>query len=162
MPTVYRRRAVPRLPVTRLPLRRIGWMINRLRADQPLTAGEAAAEFEVSLRTIYRDLDFARDQLAAPLEYDARQHSYVLTEKTYSLPPLALSDGELLGFFFAEKVVRQYRGTPYEADLKSTLRKIEQSLPDEVTIDPNPLEGFLSPHFRERILREATPIYGAA
>jgi predicted DNA-binding transcriptional regulator YafY len=119
-------------------------MINRLRAGQPLTAGDAAAEFEVSLRTIYRDLDFLRDQLDAPLEYDAQQHSYVLTEKTYSLPPLALSEGELSGLFFAEQVVRQYHGTPYEADLRSALRKLEQSLPDEVTIDPNPLGGFLS------------------
>jgi predicted DNA-binding transcriptional regulator YafY len=119
-------------------------MINRLSSGQPLTAAGAAAELEVSPRTVYRDLDFARDQLSAPLEYDACLRSYVLTEKTYSLPPLALSEGELLGLFFAEKVVRQYRGTPYEADLLSALSKLEQSLPSEITIDPNPLEGLLS------------------
>jgi predicted DNA-binding transcriptional regulator YafY len=135
---------VPKLPATRPPLRRIVWTINRLRSGEPLTGMDVAREFEVSVRTVYRDLDFMRDQLATPLAYDAHDRTYVLTDKTYSLPPFALTHGDLLGLFFAEKVVRQYRGTPYEAELRGALRKLEQALPDEVTIDPNPLEGLLS------------------
>lgn len=145
MPRILRApRAVPRLPATRPPLRRMVWLVGRLRAGDALTANSVAEQFEISLRTAYRDVDFLRDQLRAPVEYDARQRSYVLTDKTFSLPPVDLSRGELLGLFFAERVVHQYRGTPYEEDLRAALRKIEQSLPKQVTIDPNARDGFLS------------------
>jgi predicted DNA-binding transcriptional regulator YafY len=138
------RRAVPRLPSTRPPLRRMVWLVGRLRAGDAITANDVAGQFEISLRTAYRDVDFLRDQLRAPVEYDAHQRTYVLTDKTFSLPPVDLSRGELLGLFFAERVVRQYRGTPYEDDLRAALRKIEQSLPEQVTVDLSSLDGFLS------------------
>jgi predicted DNA-binding transcriptional regulator YafY len=103
-----------------------------------------AKEFGVAVRTAYRDLDFLRDQCRAPLEYDRSGQSYVLTEPTYSLPLVTLSRGELVALIFAEKVLRQYRGTPYERELTSAFRKIEQFLPEEVTINPRMLEGALS------------------
>jgi predicted DNA-binding transcriptional regulator YafY len=135
---------VPRLPATRPPLGRIVWMLGRLQAGDALNASRVAEHFEISPRTAYRDFDYLRDQCHAPVEYDARQRTYVLTDKTFSLPPVDLSCGELLGLFFAERVVRQYRGTPYEEDLRAALRKIEQSLPEQVTVDANTLDGFLS------------------
>jgi predicted DNA-binding transcriptional regulator YafY len=145
MPRMLRaRRAVPRLPATRPPIDRIVWVVSRLQAGEPLNATRVAERFEISPRTAYRDVEFLRDRCHAPIDYDARQRSYVLTDKTFSLPLADLSRGELLGLFFAERVVRQYRGTPYEEDLRAALRKIEQCLPEQVTIDPNTLDGFLS------------------
>src|SRR5258706_8981875 len=139
-----RRRRTPRLPATRPPLRRLLWAMNRLRSGKPLKATDLAREFETSLRTAYRDFAFLEDQMGAPLEFDRRRGSYVLTEPTYTLPLASLSQGELVALFFAEKVVSQYRGTPYEEDLASAFRKIEELLPEEVTVDPNPLEEILS------------------
>jgi predicted DNA-binding transcriptional regulator YafY len=37
-------------------------------------------EFEVSRRTVARDLDFLRDEENAPLAYDEARHGYVLTD----------------------------------------------------------------------------------
>jgi proteasome accessory factor B len=48
-------------------------------------------EFEVSRRTVARDLDFLRDEERAPLAYDDARHGFRLTDETYtesSCPPL--------------------------------------------------------------------------
>ena len=44
-------------------------------------------EFEVSRRTVARDLDFLRDEERAPLAYDDARHGFRLTDETYTPPP---------------------------------------------------------------------------
>jgi hypothetical protein len=48
-------------------------------------------EFEVSRRTVARDLDFLRDEERAPLEYDDARHGFRLSDETYTLPPVRIS-----------------------------------------------------------------------
>ncbi len=57
---------------------------------------------------------------------------------------MALSQGELVALYFAEKVLAQYRGTPFERDLESAFRKIQELLPQEVRVSPAKLDDFLS------------------
>lgn len=129
---------------TRPPLRRLMWALARLRSGRPLKATDLAAEFEVNVRTAYRDLDFLRDEWRVPLEFDRAKGSYLLTEEVTGLPPVALSQGELVALYFAEKVLAQYRGTPFERDLESAFRKIQELLPQEVRVSPAKLDDFLS------------------
>jgi predicted DNA-binding transcriptional regulator YafY len=133
-------RAISTLPQ----LRRLLWAVGRLRSSRPLKATDLAHEFEVSVRTAYRDLDFLRDDWRVPLEFDRAQSTWRLTEPTVSLPLVTLSEGELVALYFAEKVLAQYRGTPFEADLASAFRKIEDLLPGEVRVSPGHLDDFLS------------------
>lgn len=133
-----------RLPLTRPPLRRIFWALGRLSAGRSLKATDVAREFEVGLRTAYRDFDFIRDSWSLPLDYDRRSQTYRFTSPTASLPSLVLSEGELVAIFFAEKVLRQYKGTPYEADLASAFGKIQALLPDQVKVQPERIESYLS------------------
>ena len=81
---------------TRPPLRRLMWAIARLRSGRPIKATDVAAEFEVNVRTAYRDLDFLRDEWRVPLEFDRAKGSYLLTEPMTALPPVTLSQGELV------------------------------------------------------------------
>jgi predicted DNA-binding transcriptional regulator YafY len=120
------------------------WALARLRSGRALKATDLAAEFEVSVRTAYRDLDFLRDDWRVPLEFDRAKGSYLLTEPMTGLPPVALSQGEVVGLYFAEKVLAQYRGTPFESDLESAFRKIQELLPQEVRVSPARLDDFLS------------------
>ena len=55
----------PKTPATRPPLRRMLWAIQRLQKGGALKATDLAREFEVSVRTAYRDLDFLRDEWRA-------------------------------------------------------------------------------------------------
>jgi predicted DNA-binding transcriptional regulator YafY len=120
------------------------WALGRLRDGRPLKATDMAREWEVSVRTAYRDLDFLRDEWHVPLEYDRQRGTYRATEPITGLPPVSLSRGEVVGLYFAEKVLRQYRNTPFEADLVSALRKMQELLPGEVRVSPEVLEAWLS------------------
>ena len=51
-------------------------------------------EFEVSRRTVARDLDFLRDEERAPLAYDDARHGFRLTDETYTLPSVRISRKE--------------------------------------------------------------------
>jgi len=129
---------------TRPPLRRLLWALQRLRSGKPLRATDLAREFEVAVRTAYRDRDFLRDEWRVPLEYNHHQGTYHLTEPVGSLPLVSLSQGELLAIYFAEKVLRQYRGTPFEPDLASAFAKMQELLPEEVKVSPESLDAYLS------------------
>jgi predicted DNA-binding transcriptional regulator YafY len=147
MRTERRRRTAappPRALATRPPVRRLFWALQRLRDGQPLKATDLAQHFEVNVRTAYRDLDFLRDDWRVPLEYDRHRGTYHLTEPLGSLPHVSLSQGELIAIYFAEKVLRQYRGTPFEADLASAFAKMQELLPDEVKVSPESLDAYLS------------------
>jgi predicted DNA-binding transcriptional regulator YafY len=134
----------PRTPGTRPPLRRMLWAVQRLQKGGQLRATDLAREFEVSVRTAYRDLDFLRDEWRAHVEYDHHKGTYALTEPLATLPLVTISQGELIAIYFAEKILRQYRGTPFEADLASAFSKIQRLLPEEVKVAPESLDAYLS------------------
>ena len=46
---------------------RFFWFHGRIKAGKFPNAGHLVEEFEISRRTAYRDIDFMRDRLQAPL-----------------------------------------------------------------------------------------------
>jgi predicted DNA-binding transcriptional regulator YafY len=119
------------------------WTLGQLRAGRSLKATDLAARFEVGVRTAYRDLDFLRDELRTPIEYDRARGSWWLTEPTAPLPSIVLSEGELVAIYFAEKVLRQYRGTPYEKDVASAFRKLQAQMTEDVVVKPDRILSFM-------------------
>lgn len=94
-------------------------------------------EFEVSRRTVARDLDFLRDEERAPLAYDDAHHGFRLTDETYTLPPVRISRREAFSFALARKLLAHYEGTPLHLDMRSVLDKIAESLEGDITIEPD-------------------------
>ena len=94
-------------------------------------------EFEISRRTVARDLDFLRDEERAPLAYDYARHGFRLTDETYTLPPVRISRKEAFSFGLARKLLAHYEGTPLHLDMRSVLDKIAESLEGEITIEPD-------------------------
>jgi len=111
-------------------------------------ASHLAAELEVSSKSIHRDLDFMRDRLQLPLEFDRRRLGYRYTEEVKSFPTLQITEGELFALVVAEKALQQYRGTSFEKPLLSAIRKMEQSLPDTISVNLAEVEKTIS--FRTR------------
>lgn len=105
-----------------------------LKADRFPNTTRLATDLEVSRKTVQRDLEFMRDRLRLPLEYDARKYGYYYSEPVESFPNLQLSEGELFALLIAEKAAQQYRGSPFESRLKGILDKIAGSLPETVTL----------------------------
>jgi proteasome accessory factor B len=76
-----------------------------------------------------------RYQLDAPLEYSAKHRGYAYTEEQYKLPAMDIRESDLFGVYLADKLLVQYEGTPIYDSLCSVFSKIEQSLPDKVSLD---------------------------
>ena len=102
--------------------------------DYP-NATRLARELEVSTKSIQRDLEFMRDRLNLPLEYDARRFGYHYTEEVSSFPTLQITEGELFALLVAEKALQQYRGTNFEKPLLSAFKKMSASLPDTISLN---------------------------
>jgi proteasome accessory factor B len=108
--------------------------------DQAVRAGEwpnatrLAARLEVDVRTIRRDISYMRDQLGAPLVYSARKGGYEYTQPSYRLPFFQVTEGELLALLLAQRVLGQFRGTPFEAELARIFDRLTHLLSDTVSI----------------------------
>src|SRR6185436_2427966 len=99
-------------------------------------------------KSIQRDLDFMRDRLTLPIAYNGSRFGYYYTEKVSAFPTMQITEGELVALVIAEKALQQYRGTQFEKPLLSAIRKIEQSLPDTISLNLADVEQTIS--FRTR------------
>lgn len=131
---------------TRPAMLRICQIDRWLRSKDGKSLKQIAEELEVSERTVMRDMDYMK-YLDAPIEYDRAKNRYRYSDTSYTLKPISLEEGELIAIFLAEKVLRQYSGTPYEQDLRSAFKKIRDSLPEEITIDLSDFESAFSFEF---------------
>lgn len=93
-----------------------------------------AEKLEVSRRTIERDLAYLRDFMNAPLAYSRERNGYWYSD-SFHLPPLNLSEGEVLALFLGSRVFSQYRGSPYERLIRDAFEKICAALPQTRTLD---------------------------
>ncbi|MEN8141367.1 MAG: WYL domain-containing transcriptional regulator [Thermodesulfobacteriota bacterium] len=91
-----------------------------------------AAEWEVSRKTIQRDIDYMRDMLDAPIDYVAAKRGFHYSEANFQLPALALKESDLFAIYLAEEILSQYQGTPVYDTLAQIFAKIEDSLPAKV------------------------------
>ncbi|NBS14188.1 MAG: WYL domain-containing transcriptional regulator [Verrucomicrobia bacterium] len=120
---------------SRPPLERMQRLHDLLMNERPVNCQQLAREFEVSYKTIQRDLDFMRDRLNLPIEYDATKYTFRYSEPVESFPLLQVSEGEILALFVAQKVLAQYRGTPFERTLASAFQKLTGALKEEVSFN---------------------------
>ena len=104
---------------------------EQLRAKRFPTARSLAKEFDVSKRTVERDIEFLRDRYEAPIEYDHSKCGYAYTQETFFLKSLFLTDEELFSAAVFEKALQQYRNTPIEGRLKAVFGKLIELLPDD-------------------------------
>jgi predicted DNA-binding transcriptional regulator YafY len=93
---------------------------------------------------VRRDIEYLRYQLKAPIEFDSRRNGYYYTEKTYRLPLLQFTEGELVSLFLGEQLLRQYRGTPYALDIERAFAKIITALDQQITVDVQRLSEAIS------------------
>lgn len=119
---------------------------GQLKAGDFPNCRKIADDLEVSSKTIQRDIDFMRDRLGLPIEYDPLRFGFYYTEEVASFPSIEVSEGEVAALFVAQKALAQYKGTPFERPLRSAFRKIADSLKDRVSFSWSDLEEAISFH----------------
>jgi proteasome accessory factor B len=132
---------------TRPPLLRMVRIHDLLSAGRYPNCSHLAREFEVSTKTIQRDVDFMRDQLMLPIDYDRVRHGFAYTRGVAQFPLLTVSEGELVALLVAQKAVEQYRGTSFEKPLHTAFQKLVSSLGDEANVSLHELSEAVSFHY---------------
>jgi len=96
------------------------WRVYRI--DEKIASGifpnsdDLAGLFKISVSTISRDIDYMRDEMLAPIEYDSFKRGYYYSQKTFRLPTVFASAENLLALGMAKGILSLYRDTPlYEA-----------------------------------------------
>ena len=115
-----------------------------LQAGGYPNATRLARELEVSSKSVHRDLEFMRDRLDLPVEFDRHRNGFFYSEQVSAFPTFQITEGELLAMMVAEKALQQYRGTTFERPLISAFRKLTASLPETVSITLSDWEQTIS------------------
>lgn len=132
------------MPLSRPPLERMQRIHQLLHAQGYPNAEALAGELEVTTKTVYRDLEFMRDRLGLPIEFSRARRGYGYTEEVGAFPTFQITEGELFALIVAEKALQQYRGTSFEQPLLSAIRKMEQALPDTISLNLADVEQTIS------------------
>jgi len=95
-----------------------------------------SVDWEVSQKTVQRDIEYLRDTLGAPIEYHREKRGFFYTDANWFLPSLSMSEGDLFYLLLASKVLEQYRGTPVAAHVERIFGKVASLLPDKLALKP--------------------------
>jgi predicted DNA-binding transcriptional regulator YafY len=91
-------------------------------------------------RTIRRDIDCLRGQLHAPIEFDCVRNGYNYTEPTYQLSFPQLTQGEILSLDVSEQMMREFRGTLFEREMRQAIAEMSAVVLDSLAgpLEPEP------------------------
>ena len=103
-------------------------IVVRLQSRRVVRAEDIAAQFEISLRTVYRDMA-ALGEAGIPIVSEAGV-GYSLV-RGYHLPPVMLTADEASALFMGSKLVEHLTDASLKKEMESALCKIRSVLPRE-------------------------------
>jgi len=114
--------------LSRPPLERMMRFHHLISEETFPNCTKLAKEFEVTVRTVMRDLDFMRDRLNLPIEFNPERKGFFYTEPVGQFPYIPFSEAEVFALLIAHKAVAQYRGTPFEQPLAVAFKRLTGQL----------------------------------
>lgn len=112
-------------------LERITTIDRMLKGRGMPPVSEMAKRFNVSCRTIERDLRKLQEELGVGVIKVSGNYPFRYSEKTATILPFNINEGELFHFLLGESALRQYRGSPFEKTIKKAYQKIVNYVLDE-------------------------------
>lgn len=108
---------------------RLFQIIQLLRTRRCLTAAQIADNLEVSVRTVYRDIQDL--SLSGTPIISETGKGYTL-DKAYNLPPITFSESELESLILGARMVQAWSDQQLAADATRALQRIESILPEQL------------------------------
>jgi predicted DNA-binding transcriptional regulator YafY len=105
-------------------LRRVYDLDRMIRLGKLESAEQAAQKFEVSTRTIERDLEQLRYDLGADLLYSKEKGCYEYAGKPFVLPAQWLTEREIAILLIAERALRIYTSTSFDSEIHPAFNKL--------------------------------------
>lgn len=119
---------------TRRPLERVMRIHEAVSRGNHPNCSSIARDLEVNRKTIQRDINFMRDELDLPLEYDETRHGYVYSRPVNEFPLLKTSAEDLVSLILARNALDPLKGSALEATLRSGFQRLQSSMSEQVTI----------------------------
>lgn len=101
-------------------------IIQLLRSDRVITARQIADKFEISERTVYRDM---RDLLLSGVPIEGEAGVGYTIRGGYDLPPLMFTEAEIAALAIGARMVQAWGGQGHGNGASLALSKIESVLP---------------------------------
>ncbi len=134
------------IDLTKTQLVRLMEMDRQLRAGKYPNCDRLARRFELSRKTMLRDIEWLRDRQKAPIAYDYTKRGYYYTDPTWSFQAVNLTESELIQLMLVRQMAGQLTGTPLAGTVDSLLKKLNAAADQPVTVDPLILRQQVSFH----------------
>lgn len=103
---------------------RMGRIQRILEKNRVVTAGDLAEKLGTCRKTIYRTIEFMRDQ-GHPIVFDRDDNSFRYDGVVSALPPVVASDQEFASLRAAEAALAQSPGNPHLKPLRTLIEKLD-------------------------------------
>jgi predicted DNA-binding transcriptional regulator YafY len=113
--------------------KRVIELMIAINQRKKFTARELAEEFDVSVRTIMRDLQVL-SELGVPLYTEYGPHGGYRVLKERKLPPITFTEQEAVAIFFAYQSLQHYGTLPFADESLTALNKFYYYLPDDTKL----------------------------
>lgn len=131
-------------PIKKYQIPRLLFIHNEIKSGRHPTSVQLAAEYEVSDKTIRRDIEYLKDMLGAPVIYSRKHGGYIYTEPGFDVPSFMLTEGDVFALAVGQVVLENYRESPFYDRLKDVFDRIVQSLPESGEISGADVKGIIS------------------
>jgi predicted DNA-binding transcriptional regulator YafY len=103
---------------------RYQWFDRQVRAEKYPNARHLAEKFEISNKTAQRNIEFFRDSLEAPIEYDQSRKGYYYLNTNFQLAAPDITQEELLAILVAQNILSLSAGGVISQKIKSFGKKL--------------------------------------
>src|SRR6476646_11604416 len=136
--------------------RRLQTIHHEIKEGRRPNTSSLAKLLSVSSKTVQRDIDYLRDELAAPIDFDREGNGYRYSRSDYVLPFLPVDGQDLFSIGVAAQVFALLGGTPLARNLKSCYERLARLMPPAVRLRPEIVMQKLALRASFRPVREET------
>jgi len=123
-------------------MERILWFDQQIRAEQFPNARAMAEQFEVSSKTAQRTINFIRDRLHGPIEYDPQRRGFHYREADFVLSVARFNEEDILVLLLARKLLSSSIGGAVGMAVKGLGRSLAKALDSRCLTFQRIEEGF--------------------
>ena len=118
--------------MSRAMLERIFFIDHEIRAGRYPSTVQMSEIFEVTRRTIQRDIEFMRERLSAPIAYDRHRKGYYYRDDNWMLPAIFMSEGDLIALLAGMCLSA---GGPLYERIEPVLSRLARIFPKQIPVD---------------------------
>jgi proteasome accessory factor B len=116
--------------------RRLQTIHHEIKEGRRPNATSLAAKLGVSSKTVQRDVDYLRNELDAPIEFDRQENGYVYSRPDYVLPFFPVDGKDLFSIGVAAQLLFLFGGSPLARDLRACYERLAELMPPAIRLGP--------------------------